>query len=109
MSEPEDTGSGSRRGDKYAMPAEWEPHAGCWMGWPYRRDNWHSGALPAQRAYAAVASAIARFEPVTVCATAECWEQAREMLPPEVRVVELGFNDPWFRDQVRTCTASCTP
>ena len=84
------------------MPAEWEPHAGCWMGWPYRHDVWHSGALPAQSAFAAVASAIARFEPVTVCATAECWEQARAMLPPEVRVVEMSFNDSWFRDQVST-------
>ncbi len=91
--------AGSRPEDEYAMPAEWEPHAGCWLGWPYRRDVWHSGALPAQRAYAAVATAIARFEPVTVCATTECWEQARTMLPSDVRVVEMGLNDPWFRDQ----------
>lgn len=20
----------------YRMPAEWEPHSGCWMGWPVR-------------------------------------------------------------------------
>jgi agmatine deiminase len=26
------------------MPAEWEPHAGCWMAWPERPDNWRLGA-----------------------------------------------------------------
>ena len=24
----------------YSMPAEWEPHARCWMAWPYRPDLW---------------------------------------------------------------------
>ena len=100
MAQPEATAELRAKRDEFVMPAEWEPHAGCWLGWPYRRDTWHSGALPAQRAYAAVATAIARFEPVTVCATAECWEQARKMLPPEVRVVEMSLNDAWFRDQV---------
>lgn len=52
----------------YRMPAEWEPHAGTWMGWPQRPDNWREGAAPAQRAFVAVASAIAQFETVTVAA-----------------------------------------
>ena len=52
--------------DGFAMPAEYAPHAGCWMLWPERPDNWREGAPPAQAAFAAVASAIARFEPVTV-------------------------------------------
>ncbi|MBU6420392.1 MAG: agmatine deiminase family protein, partial [Proteobacteria bacterium] len=30
----------------YAMPAEWAPHAGCWMIWPERPDNWRLGAKP---------------------------------------------------------------
>lgn len=55
----------------YRMPAEWEPHAGTWMGWPQRPDNWRNGAAPAQHAFVAVASAIAQFEPVTVAANAE--------------------------------------
>lgn len=28
----------------YRMPAEWEPHACTWMGWPERPDNWREGA-----------------------------------------------------------------
>ena len=44
--------------DGFRMPAEWEPHDGCWMVWPERPDNWRLGAKPAQAAYAAVANAI---------------------------------------------------
>jgi agmatine deiminase len=52
--------------DGFWMPGEFEPHAGTWMLWPERLDNWRAGAQPAQRAFAAVATAIASFEPVTV-------------------------------------------
>jgi len=24
----------------YAMPAEWEPHAATWLGWPHNRSDW---------------------------------------------------------------------
>ncbi|HTQ70615.1 MAG TPA: agmatine deiminase [Acidocella sp.] len=82
----------------FAMPAEWAPHAGCWMIWPERPDNWRLGAKPAQRAFTAVASAIARFEPVTMLVSAAQYENARAMLPPEVRVVEMSSNDAWARD-----------
>jgi len=84
--------------DRFRMPAEFEPHAGCWMLWPERPDNWRARAAPAQRAFAAVASAIARFEPVTVGASAAQFGRAREHLPALVRVVELSSNDAWMRD-----------
>ncbi len=84
--------------DGFAMPAEWEPHAGCWMAWPERADTWRLGAEPAQRAFAAVAAAIAGSEPVTVGASAGQLARARELLPAEVRVVELATDDAWMRD-----------
>ncbi|MEY2854953.1 MAG: hypothetical protein RL030_2085 [Pseudomonadota bacterium] len=84
--------------DGYRMPAEFEPHAGTWMLWPERLDNWRNGARPAQHAFTAVASAIARFEPVTVGVSAAQYEFARAELPPGVRVVELSSNDAWMRD-----------
>eukprot|EP00898_Chlorokybus_atmophyticus_P009037 jgi/Chlat1/9134/Chrsp97S08429 len=90
--------AGTPAGDGFRMPAEWEPHAGCWMGWPERPDNWRDNAVHAQRAFAAVATAIGRFEPVTVGASREQWLNARCMLPTEVRVVELSMNDSWLRD-----------
>lgn len=80
------------------MPAEFEPHAGCWMLWPERPDNWRARAVPAQRAFAAVAAAIARFEPVTVGVSAGQYARARAQLPPTVRVIELSSDDAWMRD-----------
>jgi agmatine deiminase len=86
------------REDGLRMPAEFEPHAGCWMAWPQRTDNWRLGAEPAQRAYAAVAAAIAASEPVTVGASDAQFENARALLPDAVRVVELSTDDAWMRD-----------
>lgn len=80
------------------MPSELERHGGCWMLWPERPDSWREAALPAQRAFVEVARAIARFEPVTMGVSASQFEQARVMLPPEVRVVEMAHDDAWMRD-----------
>jgi agmatine deiminase len=88
--------------DGFSMPAEWAPHAGCWMLWPERPDNWRDGALPAQRAFAAVATAIARFEPVSVGASATHYDYARAQLPPHIRVVEMSHDDAWARDVAPT-------
>jgi agmatine deiminase len=92
--------------DGFRMPAEFEPHRGCWMLWPSRPDNWREGGQPAQRAFAAVAAAIARFEPVTVGATAAQYEFARALLDPRVRLVELSSDDAWMRDVGPTCVVN---
>ena len=86
------------RRDGFRMPAEWEPHAGTWMIWPERPDNWRLGAWPAQEAFVAVATAIAASEPVTVGASARQYSHARQGLPAVVRVVEMSSNDAWARD-----------
>jgi agmatine deiminase len=84
--------------DGFRMPGEFEPHAGCWMAWPERPDNWREDARPAQRAVAAVAEAIAASEPVTMAASSAQIERCRELLPASVRVVEMSFDDAWMRD-----------
>ncbi|MBS1861046.1 MAG: agmatine deiminase [Actinobacteria bacterium] len=84
--------------DGFRMPAEWEPHEGCWMAWPERPDNWREGAVPARAAYAAAASAIAASEPVTVAVSDRQFEPARAALPDAVRVVEVSTDDAWIRD-----------
>ncbi|HZO04841.1 MAG TPA: agmatine deiminase, partial [Solirubrobacterales bacterium] len=84
--------------DGFRMPGEFEPHDGCWMAWPERADNWRLGAEPAQRAYAAVAAAIAPSEPVTMAVSEAQFERARELLPAAVRVVEVALDDAWMRD-----------
>lgn len=80
------------------MPAEWEAHARCWMLWPERHDVWRREARPAQEAFVAVAETIARFEPVVMGVHPQHWERARRMLPEEVQVVEMRYNDAWMRD-----------
>ncbi len=80
------------------MPGEFEPKKGCWLGWPERPDVWRNGAKPAQKVWVEVCRIIARSEPVTVCASAAQYENARSMLPPGVRVVEMSTNDSWLRD-----------
>src|SRR6201991_718509 len=84
--------------DGFHMPAEWAPHAGCWMVWPERPDNWRDDAAPAQAAFVAVASAIAAAEPVTMAVSGGQLERARAALPDSVRVVEVPSDDAWMRD-----------
>ena len=84
--------------DGYRMPAEFEPHDGCWMAWPERPDNWRLGAEPAQQAFAAVAAAIADSEPVTMVASTAELERCRAQVPASVRVLEVASDDAWMRD-----------
>jgi agmatine deiminase len=68
------------------------------MLWPERHDNWRDGARPAQAAFAAVASAIARFEPVIMGVSPASVAGARRILTKSIRVVELAHDDAWMRD-----------
>jgi len=84
--------------DGFHMPAEWEHHAGCWLLWPQRPDNWRQGGKPAQKAFTAVAHAIAKGEPVTVGVNYDQFDNARHHLGDGVRVVEMTNDDSWIRD-----------
>ncbi len=86
------------RADGFRMPAEFGRHDRCWIQWPVRPDNWRLGAKPAQRAFAALASLIARFESVTMAVPAGQFRHARRVLDPRVRVVEMSYDDSWVRD-----------
>jgi len=87
----------------FRMPAEWRPHAGCWMAWPCRPENWDD--IEAARAtYVQVARAVARFEPVTMTANARDERAARRALAgePAVEVVVVPSDDSWSRDTAPT-------
>ena len=84
--------------DGYRMPGEFERHAGTWMAWPRRPDNWRDAAGPARAAFAAVARTVAAHEPVTVAAHPDDVDGARAALGPEVTVVALPADDAWMRD-----------
>ena len=86
------------REDGFFMPAEWAPHEAVWMIWPYRRDNWRNGALPAQQTFAAVAQAIAQKTPVIIAVPAHHRDEAERLLPAGVTLVEMESDDAWMRD-----------
>ena len=84
--------------DGYRMPGEFEPHRGTYMIWPERPDNWRFGGKPAQKVFVEVANTIAKYEPITMVVSNEQYANARNMLDPKVRVVEMSNNDSWMRD-----------
>ncbi|MFS7201277.1 agmatine deiminase [Carnobacterium divergens] len=84
--------------DGFRMPGEFEEHRGCYIIWPERPDNWRLGGKPAQTTFVKVATAIAEFEPVTVAVSPGQYSNARQMLPDEVRVIEIDNDDAWVRD-----------
>jgi len=84
--------------DGFWMPAEFEPHDGCWMLFPERLDVWRDHAKPAQEAFVKTATAIAQFEPVTIGALPHIYDTARRMMPDHVTVVEMAYDDAWMRD-----------
>lgn len=82
----------------FRMPAEWTEHERCLMAWPVRPDLWGATLEEVKHEYAAVARAIAQFEPVTMAAPPGYGAEARERCGEGVTVVELAMDDSWFRD-----------
>ncbi len=82
----------------FSMPPEWATHDRCWMAWPCRAPLWgrHLGA--ARAAYAAVAKAIAEFEPVTMVARPDLSAEASLHCGAGVSVLALDQDDSRMRD-----------
>ncbi|KAG2430345.1 hypothetical protein HYH02_013709 [Chlamydomonas schloesseri] len=95
----------------YTMPGEFEPHVGCWMGWPYSPYLWREDAKPAQQQYAAIAKAISQFEPVWMFADPSSIQSARNHFRgvSGVTVVEMPLEDGWLRDWGPTCVVRDDP
>jgi len=82
----------------FRMPAEWAEHERTLMAWPTRRDMWGELYDDAQAAHAAVANAIAAFEPVTMVADPADRKRARAACGEGVTVSEIPIDDSWLRD-----------
>lgn len=88
----------SPKKDGYKMPGEFEEHKGVYILWPERPDNWRNGGKPAQKTFVEVATAISKFEHVTVGVNDDQYENACTLLPDNIEVIELSNNDSWIRD-----------
>jgi len=84
--------------DGFKMPAEWAPHAGCYISWPCKGETWHGYIEDAKKAYIEVINAINRFEPVTVLADPSVYAEAREKLGKGIEILKVRLDDSWARD-----------
>jgi agmatine deiminase len=83
------------------MPAEGDPHERTWMAWPssgYTLGDTPEEADEARRTWAAVAHAVAGFEPVTMVVDPEAETIARSFLGSEVEILVAPLDDAWMRD-----------
>jgi agmatine deiminase len=86
------------RATGFAMPAEWVEHERTLMAWPARLELWGDGLAQAKRDYAAVARAVAAFEPVLMVAPEGARAEVRRHCGRGVEVLELPIDDSWMRD-----------
>ena len=81
-----------------AMPAEWAAHELTLMAWPTRLELWGDALGRAKGEYAAVARAIAGFEPVLIVAAPGVAAEVRDACGDGVEALELPIDDSWMRD-----------
>ncbi|MEV0117516.1 agmatine deiminase family protein [Streptomyces sp. NPDC050844] len=84
----------------FRMPAEWAPHERTWMAWPSPNPTFTNDEELAEgrAAWANVARAVRRFEPVTMVVGTGQSESARALLGPDIDLVERDLDDAWMRD-----------
>ncbi len=85
----------------WRMPAEGEPHDRTWMAFPstgYSLGDTAAEHHEARSTWAAVAHAIAEFEPVTVVVNPAETVAAKQYLSAAIDTVEAPLDDAWMRD-----------
>jgi agmatine deiminase len=82
----------------FAMPAEWDEHAGTLMSWPSRTELWGGRLDEAKRDYADVARAIADFEPLTMVCPPGAEREVADLCGSGVATFTAPLDDSWIRD-----------
>jgi len=83
------------------MPAETAPHTCTWMAWPssgYTLGETTADAEEARSTWAAVAHAVAEFEPVRMVVDPAAVPIARDHLGSGIELFEAPLDDAWMRD-----------
>jgi agmatine deiminase len=85
--------------NRAVVPLESDPHRRTWMAWPSSREIW-GGLLPGiQRDIAEIASTVAGFEPVVLCANPSEVHHATAACTAVVEVIgSIPVDDCWMRD-----------
>lgn len=88
------------REDGFFMPSELSAHQACLLAWPTveRKSLWGSRFEEAKRDYAAVAQAIAAFEPVIMVAHPDQAGEARDHCGSGIEILQVPIDDSWMRD-----------
>jgi agmatine deiminase len=86
-------------------PAEWEPHAATWIGWPHHRPDWPGKFEPIHWVYAEIARVLHRYEPVHIlCNGEDIREEALQALrahdvdPARCTLHLVPTDRVWLRD-----------
>lgn len=82
----------------FAMPPECWPHTRTWMSYPPLGTYLRADGRPVGEAWAAVANAVVKFEPVTMLVPPEAASEAGRLLDPRIAQVPCPLDDAWFRD-----------
>ena len=87
------------------MPAEWEPHAATWVGWPHNKSDWPGKFAPIPWVYGEIVQKLALGETVRILVnSAEHQAQARGVLTKcgvdldRVEFLRFPTNRGWTRD-----------
>lgn len=87
------------------MPAEWEPHAATWIGWPHNTSDWPGKFAPIPWVYGEIVRHIAAGETVRILVNSPAHEAgARRVLgkvgvdPGRVEFFRFPTNRGWTRD-----------
>jgi agmatine deiminase len=90
----------SPHAEHFRQPAEWEPHAACWLAWPSDGELWQDHLAPARAEFTALCEAIGPGEALEVLVPDATQEQmARAALQrARPRFHRIPFGDIWMRD-----------
>jgi agmatine deiminase len=80
------------------MPAETDPHDCTWMAWPSGSYTLGDDPDEARDTWAAVANAVAAYEPLHLLVPAIEVAEARRRLSSDVVLHEAQLDDAWYRD-----------
>ena len=93
----------------YRMPAEWEPHAATWLGWPHNKTDWPGKFAPIPWVYAEIVKNLSQGERVEILVNdARAEEGARAVLEKanawndNVRFRRVLTDRGWMRDSAPT-------